>query len=67
MRILKNTVRLNQMQAFLYVCENYIHILGNYYKDMSMSNRVLELYITRMNIKGSRYFFSKEYGLYIGF
>lgn len=67
MRILKNTVRLNQMQAFLFVCENYIHILSEYYKDMSMSSRVLELYITRMNIKGSRYFFGKEYGLYIGF
>jgi hypothetical protein len=34
---------------------------------MGMSSRVLELYITRMNIKGNRYFFNKDYGLYIGF
>ncbi len=66
-RILKNKVRLNQMLAFLYVCENYIHGLEKYYKDMGMSSRVLELYITRMNIKGNRYFFNREYGLYIGF
>jgi hypothetical protein len=66
-RILGNKVRLNQMLAFLYVCENYVHGLEKYYKEMGMSSRVLELYITRMNIKGNRYFFNKDYGLYIGF
>lgn len=50
-RILSNKVHLNQMLAFLYVCENYIHVLEKYYKEMGISNRVLELYTIRMNIK----------------
>lgn len=67
LRILENKVHLNQMKAFLYVCEHYVHTLEKYYKEMSMSDRVLELYVTRMNIKKNRFFLKREFGLYIGF
>lgn len=49
------------------MCEHYIHVLERFYKDMSMSDRILELYVMRMNIKRNRYFFNKDFGLYAGF
>lgn len=59
--MLGNKIYLNQMLAFLYVCENYVHLLERYYKEMGVSNRVLQLYIIRMNIKRKRYFLKKKY------
>jgi hypothetical protein len=67
LRILEDKVHLNQLKAFLYVCEHYVHTLEKYYKDMSMSSRVLELYVARMNIKKNRFFLNREFGLYVGF
>ncbi len=67
LNMLESKIHLNQMKAFLYVCEQYIHTLETYYKDLSMSTRVLELYIVRMDIKRNRYFFNREFGLFIGF
>ncbi len=65
LQLLEDKIHLNQMRAFLYVCEHYVHTLEKFYKDMGMSNRVLELYIARMNIKRNRYFYNREFGLYI--
>jgi hypothetical protein len=65
--MLGNKIHLNQMLAFLYVCENYVHLLERYYKEMGASNRVLQLYIVRMNIKRKRYFLKKKYLLFMGF
>lgn len=65
--MLGNKIHLNQMLAFLYVCENYVHLLERYYKEMGASSRVLQLYIIRMNIKRKRYFLKKNYWLFLGF
>ena len=65
--LLQDRIRVNQMRAFLYVAENYVHTLEGFYKEKSMSDRILDLYVQRMNIKKDRYFFNREFGLYVGF
>lgn len=67
LKILEDKIRINQMRAFLYICEHYVHILEGYYKNIGMSDRVIELYISRMNIKKNRYFFDRKFWLYLGF
>lgn len=55
------------MKIFLKLCEYYIHTLGQLYKDIGMSDRVMELYIIRMNLKKDYFFFNKQFGAYVGF
>jgi hypothetical protein len=65
LNILDNKIRLNQMKAFLYICELNIRVLEKYYKELGMSNRVMELYVYRMDINRDRYFYRGNYGLFI--
>lgn len=67
LKILSNKIKVNQIRAFLQVCEYYIHSLEQIYKDLSMSDRVMDLYVVRMDIKRSVHFFNKRFALYIGF
>lgn len=67
LRLLSNKVKVNQIRAFLQMCEYYVHALERVYKDMSMSDRVMELYVVRMDIKRSSHFFNRRFGLYTGF
>lgn len=66
LKILENKVRLNQMRAFLHLAEYYVHYLESMYKNLSMSERVLELYVIRMDIKKSHLFFEKRFGAWFG-
>lgn len=59
--VLDNTIRLNQMRAFLYICELNIRVLERHYKELGMSNRVMELYVCRMDINRDRYFYRGDY------
>lgn len=65
--LLQNKVRTNQIKAFLSVCEYYIHTLEQFYKDISQSDRVLELYIIRMDIRRHSLFFERKIGGWAGF
>ena len=67
LRILSNKIKVNQIRAFLQVCEYYIHSLEQIYKNLSMSDRVMDLYVVRMDIKRSVHFFNRRFALYIGF
>lgn len=67
LKILSNKIKVNQIRAFLQVCEYYIHSLEQIYKDLSMSDRVMDLYVVRMDIKRSVHFFNRRFALYIGF
>lgn len=67
LKILSNKVKVNQIRAFLQVCEYYIHSLEQIYKNLSMSDRVMELYVIRMDIKRSVHFFNRRFGIYTGF
>lgn len=67
LKILSNKIKVNQIRAFLQVCEYYIHSLEQIYKGLSMSDRVMELYVIRMDIKRSVHFFNRRFGVYIGF
>ncbi len=67
LRILDNKVRVNQMRAFLFLCEYYVHFLERAYKDLSMSERVLELYVVRMDIRKIHFFFERKFGAWFGF
>ncbi len=66
-KILSNKVRINQIRAYFQLCEYYIHFLERVYKDLSMSDRVMELYVVRMNIKRDAHFFYQRFWLYTGF
>jgi hypothetical protein len=66
LRMLENKVRLNQMRAFLHLSEYYVYSLESIYKNLSMSDRVLELYVARMDIKKSHLFFEKKFGAWFG-
>lgn len=61
LKILDNKVRVNQMRAFLFLCEYYVHFLERAYKDLSMSERVLELYVVRMDIRKIHFFFERKF------
>ncbi|MDD5197281.1 MAG: hypothetical protein PHN60_00250 [Candidatus Gracilibacteria bacterium] len=67
LKILSNKVKVNQIRAFLQVCEYYIHSLEQIYKNLSMSDRVMDLYVVRMDIKRSVHFFNRRFALYVGF
>lgn len=67
LKILSNKIKVNQIRAFLQVCEYYVHSLERVYKDLSMSDRVMELYVVRMDIQRSVHFFNRRFGLYAGF
>jgi hypothetical protein len=66
-KILSNKVRINQLRAYFQLCEYYIHFLEWVYKDLSMSDRVMELYVVRMDIKRDAHFFNRRFWLYVGF
>jgi len=66
-RILENRIKTNHMKIFLKLCEYYIHTLEQLYKNTGMSDRVMELYIIRMNLKKNYFFFNKQFGMYSGF
>lgn len=67
LKILSNKIKVNQVRAFLQMCEYYIHTLERIYKDLSMSDRVMELYVVRMDIKRNIHFFNGRFALYVGF
>lgn len=67
LKILDNKVRVNQMRAFLFLCEYYVHFLERAYKELSMSERVLELYVVRMDIRKIHFFFERKFGAWFGF
>ncbi|MDD2916922.1 MAG: hypothetical protein PHH70_03720 [Candidatus Gracilibacteria bacterium] len=67
LKILSSKIKVNQIRAFLQVCEYYIHFLERIYKDLSMSDRVMELYVVRMDIQRSVHFFNRRFALYTGF
>jgi hypothetical protein len=67
LNLLQDRIRINQMRAFLYMCESYIHTLEWFYKAKSLSSRILDLYVLRMDIKKDRYLYNREYGLFTGF
>ncbi len=67
LKILSNKIKVNQIRAFLQVSEYYVHSLERIYKDLSMSDRVMELYVVRMDIQRSVHFFNRRFALYAGF
>lgn len=60
-RILENRIKTNHMKIFLKLCEYYIHTLAQLYKGIGMSDRVMELYIIRMNLRKNHAFFNKKF------
>ena len=66
-RILENRVKVGQIRTFLFLCEYYVHHLERTYRDLSMSERVLELYVIRMDIKKIQFFFDRKFGAWFGF
>ncbi len=66
LRLLENRVHINQVRAFLYLCEYYVHFLERTYKNLSMSERVMELYVVRMDIRRHHLFFERKFGGWFG-
>ncbi len=66
-KILKDRVKIHHIKAFLQLCEYYTHTLEQLYKGIGMSERVMDLYIFRMNLKKHFYFFNKQFNLYCWF
>jgi hypothetical protein len=51
LHVLNNKIQMIQMRAFLGVAEYYLHTLEQSYRQLGISDRIMELYIMRMDMK----------------